>query len=119
MLNQWSVQHTPAAATQATITKAAVAGSRHVCDSITVTIAAGATAQTPIQVVLRDGATGVGAIVWSAKLSAPVNTVAVVQVSNLGIPGTSSNAMTLEFIGAGVAASEQAVSMAGRDMVSS
>lgn len=119
MLNQWSVQHTPAAATQATITKAAVAGSRHVCDSITVTLAAGATAQTPIQVVLRDGVTGVGAILWSAKLAAPVNGLAVVQLTDLGIPGTSGSAMTLEFTGAGVAASEQAVSMAGRDMVSS
>lgn len=119
MANQWSVQHTPAAATQATITKAAVAGSRHVCDSITVTIAAGATAQTPIQVVLRDGATGVGAILWSAKLSAPVNSMADIELNGLSIPGTSGAAMTLEFTAGGVAASEQAVSMVGYDIVSS
>lgn len=119
MLNQWSVQHTPAAATQATITKAAVAGYRHVCDSITATIACGATAQTPIQVVLRDGATGVGAILWSAKLAAPVNGMGDIEMTDLGIPGTSGNAMTLEFTGAGVAASEQAVAMVGRDFISS
>lgn len=119
MANQWSVQHTPTAATQATITKAAVAGTRHVCDSITATIACGATAQTPINVVLRDGASGVGAILWSAKLSAPVNSMADIELESLGIIGTSGNAMTLEFTAAGVAASEEAVSMVGYDIVSS
>lgn len=119
MSNQWSVQNTPAAATQATITKAAAAGFRHICDSITVTIAAAGTAQTPINVVLRDGATGVGAVLWSAKLSAPANSTATVQLTSLALPGTSGNAMTLEFTGAGVAASEQAVSMVGFDISSS
>lgn len=119
MANQWSVQHTPAAATQATITKAAVAGSRHVCDSICVTLAASGTAQTPIQAVLRDGASGVGAILWSAKLAAPVNGHAKIELNSLSIPGTSGAAMTLEFTAAGVAASEQAVSMVGYDLISS
>jgi hypothetical protein len=119
MPNQWSVQHTPAAATQATITKAAAAGFRHVCDSITATLACAGTAQTPIQVVLRDGLTGAGAILWSAKLAAPVNGMADIEMEVLGIPGTSGNAMTLEFTGAGVAASEQCVAMVGYDIVSS
>lgn len=119
MANQWSVQNTPSAATQATITKAAVAGIRHVCDSICATIACGATAQTPIQVVLRDGLTGAGAILWSAKLAAPVNGQCKVELNSLSIPGTAGNAMTLEFVAAGVAASEEAVSMVGLDVASS
>jgi hypothetical protein len=117
--NQWTAQHTPAAATKATITQAAAAGYRHVCDSITVTIACGATAQTPISVVLRDSTTGAGTVLWSAKLSAPINSTASVSVSGLSIPGTSGNAMTLEFSGAGVAASEQTVTMVGYDVLSS
>jgi len=117
--NQWPVQNTPAAATQATITKAAVAGVRHVCDSITATIACAATAQTPIQVVLRDGTTGAGTILWSAELAAIANGMGEVAVTGLGIPGTSGNAMTLEFVAAGVAASVESVSMVGYDLTSS
>lgn len=119
MPNQWSVQHTPVAATQATITKVAVAGVRHICDGIIATLACGATAQTPIQVVLRDGLTGAGAILFSAKMAAPVNGMADLELNGLGISGTSGNAMTLEFVGAGVAASEEAVTMIGSDITSS
>jgi hypothetical protein len=115
----WVVQHTPAAATQATITKAALAGYRHVCDGIVVTLACAGTAQTPIQLVLRDGTTGAGAILLSAKLSAAINNMADLELNGLGIPGTAGNAMTLEFTGAGVAASEQAVTMIGSDVQSS
>lgn len=117
--NQWTSVHTPAAATQATISKAGVAGYRHVCDSITATIACGATAQTPVNVVLRDGATGVGAVLWSAWLSAPVDGVGVITITGIGIPGTAGSAMTLEFTGAGVAASEEAVTLVGYDILSS
>lgn len=119
MANQWSVQHTPGAAAQATITKAAAAGYRHVCDSITATIACAGTAQTPIQVVLRDSTSGTGTILWSAKLAAPVNGMADIELNGLGIVGSSGNAMTLEFSVAGVAASEQTVSMVGYDIISS
>lgn len=116
---QWSIQHTPSAAAQATISKAAVAGFRHICDGITVTLACGATAQTPLQVVLRDGATGVGAILWSAKVAAPANGMAFIDRHSMGVPGTPGNAMTLEFVGAGAAATEAAVSMSGFDIASS
>ena len=107
-----TVVHNPAAATQATIGAAAPgAGQRNVCVGITVSIAAGATAQTPIKVHLRDGATGAGTIKWSATLSAPINSSAAIALSNLSIPGTANTVMTLEFAGAGVAASEQSVSL--------
>lgn len=119
MPNQWSVQNTPGAAAQATISKAGVAGARHVCMGISASIACGATAQTPIQVVLRDGATGVGAILWSQELAAPANGVGEVEISDMGIAGTSGNAMTLEFTAAGVAASVESVSLIGYDQISS
>ena len=113
---QWDVQNTPAAATQATASKAAVANMRHVCKSISASIAAGATAQTPIRLVLRDGATGAGTIRWSKKLSAPVNGLATIDVTGLAIVGSVNTAMTLEFAAAGVAASEQDVFLGGIDI---
>lgn len=107
-----AVVHNPAAATQATIGQAAAgSGYRNVCVGLTVSIAAGATAQTPIKVHLRDGATGAGTIKWSATLSAIVNSCAVVHLSGLAIPGSDNTVMTLEFAAAGVAASEQSVSL--------
>lgn len=109
-VGNWAVEHNPAAATQATIAKAAAGENvRNVCRSITATIACGATPQTPIGVVLLDGATEK----WSAKLAAPANGVGVIAISGLWIVGSPNTAMTLQFAGAGVAASEQAVSMSG------
>lgn len=112
----WSVQHTPAAATQATITQPAVAGARHICKAITATVAAAATAQGPINVVLRDGPSGSGTIKWSAKLSAPANGCANIAITGLSIVGSVNTPMTLEFAAAGAAATEQAVSLSGFDV---
>src|SRR3954468_6027646 len=59
----WGVGAVPAAATQATISKAAVAGVRHVCRGISACLSTGATAQAVAAIlVLRDGATGAGTI---------------------------------------------------------
>ena len=115
LAKNWSVFSFPATAAQATITKAAIAGVSHVCNAITASVACGATAQTPIQVVLRDGLTGAGTVLWTAALAAPANGVAKVSVSGLGIIGTAGNAMTLEFTAAGVAASQEAVTLSGYD----
>lgn len=112
----WSATHEPAAATQATCTKAATANVRHVCKVISVSIACGATAQTPISVRLRDGATGAGTILWSMKVSAPVNSSQVIYEPGLSIVGSVNTAMTLEFSAAGVAASEQTVNLSGFDL---
>lgn len=111
--DEWSVQHTPAAATQATISKAAVTGARHVCKGITATIAAGATASGIVNAVLRDGATGAGTILWSGKLVAPIGVGVSIALSDLNIVGTKGTAMTFEFVGAGAAATEETVAMNG------
>lgn len=118
-----SATHTPSTATQATCSLAASPGgtvptpgsanSRWICTAITASIAAGATAQTPIVVNLRDGATGAGTVLWSAALSAPVNGSAWVGGTDLNIRGSANTAMTLEFTGAGVTASQQTVSLSG------
>lgn len=112
----WAVAHAPAAAAQATITKAAVAGARHVCNAITATIACDSTAQTPITVYLRDGATGAGTVIWAGTVAAPANGLGGVCVTGLNIIGTVNTAMTLEFSAAGVTASVEAVSLSGYDI---
>jgi hypothetical protein len=113
----WVKNSAPAAATQATVTLAAgAAGVRHVCTSITASVATGATAQTPINVYLRDGATGAGAVLWAGCAAAPVNGSCVIAVPMVAIPGTAATAMTVEFSAAGVAASLEAVTMTGYDI---
>lgn len=113
-LSTWSVTSTPAAATQATASKAAGGGTvRHVATTITVCIAAGATAQTPIAVNLRDGATGAGTVLRTWKFSVPINTSTCSDLSGLAMIGTANTAMTLEFAAAGAAATEQTVTLTG------
>jgi hypothetical protein len=112
----WSQGQTPAAATQATTTRAAVAGLRHICTSLAATLATGATAQAAAAIlVLRDGATGVGAILWTKQIILPINGVWDLNVSGLNIVGTAGNAMTLEFTAAGVAGSFASVALTGHD----
>jgi len=111
----WSLYHAPGAAAQATISKPTAVGVTHICNSITASLAASGTAQTPVNVYLRDGATGVGAILWAAALSSPANQAAVISFSGLNITGTPGNPMTLEFAAAGVAGSVQAVTLTGWD----
>jgi len=119
-INEWSVNNVPSTATQATVTKAAAgAGIRHVCKVISATIACGATAQTPIQIYLRDGATGTGTILWAATVAAPADGVGGIMFDNLNIMGSANTAMTLEFSGAGVTASQQVVTLAGFDIAMS
>lgn len=103
--------HAPAAATQATITKpAAGAGKRNVCRAIAAYIAC-VGAQTPIAVQLRDGATGVGPVLWQGTLAAPVGGYAAIELHELYILGSDNTVMTLEFSAAGVAGSVQSVNL--------
>lgn len=113
----WSINNVPAAATQATITRAAGgAGVRHVCTSISATLAAGATAQAAaVSINLRDGATGAGTVLWSKQVILPANGVWEVSISGLNIPGSAATAMTLEFSAAGAAGTFESVSLTGYD----
>jgi len=113
-LSTWSVTHTPAAATQATISKAAGGGTvRHIATSITACSAQAGTAQTPIAVNLRNGATGAGTILRSWKLSTIIQDSKCVDLSGLAMIGSANTAMTIEFAAAGVAGSEQTVTLTG------
>jgi hypothetical protein len=108
----WAVYHQPAAATQATISKAAATGKRHVATSITVCVSAVA-AQGTLIFNLRDGATGAGTIVWTARLMGPAASGQCVSSGPLAITGTSNTAMTLESAAAPAATNFATVSLAG------
>ena len=116
---EWSAggTPTPAAATQATVTQAAGGvGVRHVCRSISATLATAGTAQSAaVQLNLRDGATGAGTVLWSKQVVLPSNSVWEVNLTGLNVVGSANTAMTLEFGAAGAAGSYQSVGLTGYD----
>lgn len=112
---QWAAFQTPAAATQATCNRVAAAGVSHVCNSIAATIN-GTAAQPALILVLRDGATGAGAIIWSLRLGPVViGDSKEFFLSGLNIVGTAGNAMCLEFTTAPAATNFESVAMTGFD----
>lgn len=113
-LSTWSVTSTPAVATQATASRAAGGGSvRHVAQSVTVCIAAGATAQVPILVHLRDGATGAGTILRTWAFAQPINTGSCAFEELLNQTGSANTAMTIETAAATGATVQGTVTLGG------
>jgi hypothetical protein len=113
-LSTWSQTNTPAVATAATTSKAAGGGTvRHVATSITWCVAANATAQPPLLIHLRDGATGAGTIIRTWAVSAPVNGTFCEDLSGLNMTGSANTAMTLETAAAPAAAVQATVSFTG------
>lgn len=105
-----SKTHQPNAATQATVTAAAVTDFRHIARRISFSVACAATKQGPVAVNLRDGATGAGTILKSWKVSTPADT-SVQYTEEVDIIGTAATALTLEFAAANVANSEATVNL--------
>lgn len=116
---EWTVTHTPASNTQATASKAAGgAGVRHVCRSITASLYGTGGGVAPLQLNLRDGATGAGTIKTSYYLgTTAANAVDRLALSDLNIVGSANTAMTLEFAAAGGANTLETVSMSGYSTV--
>jgi len=111
---QFKIFNSPAAATQATVSQAAgAAGVSNVATGLAYSISTVGTAQTVLSINLRDGATGAGTIIWTKQFILPVNTTLSESVVLPDLTGTAATAMTLEFSGAGVAASVQSVSLQG------
>lgn len=113
--NRFDLFSTPAAATQATATQATAGpGKRNVLTSLTVTVNAVA-AQGVQTVVVRDGATGVGTILWSIT----VGPLGAAQSAHIPIPfpngivGSSNVAMTIELTGAPAATNFNSIAGAG------
>ena len=116
--DSWAVTHTPAENVVATITKAAVAGSLHICTGIicTLTSETGLIAAALGLVNLRDSTTGAGNILLSFRLSVAAvagSAAAPVVIDTLYLPGVISQAMTLEFTAAGGVDTYETVALIG------
>lgn len=113
----WAISNFPSTATQATVSQAypATTGTGLVTRlrALQFTVAAGATAQTPLEAVVRDGASGTGTIIASFALAAPANSACVIALSDLDLRASPNNALTVEFTGGGVTASQESVSAQG------
>jgi hypothetical protein len=117
---EWAVTHTPAANTQATISRAAVNGSRHVCRSISATlIGLAAAVEATVLVNLRDGATGAGTILqsWRLLVVGGAGSETGIALTGLNLVGSDNTAMTLEFAAAGGANTFETVALSGYDAV--
>ena len=110
---EWAIENAPAAATQATATRAAAgAGHRNVLRSVTVSVGCVA-AQAPLGFVVRDGASGAGAILWRCLLGGAAGAVQCVTVSGLNIVGSVNTAMTVESLAAPAATNLATVAASG------
>jgi hypothetical protein len=111
---EWTLTSAPAANTVATATRAAgAAGVRHVLRSIHASINAVAAITAPLTVVVRDGASGVGAILWQDRLTAPAGTDGRISLTGLSIVGSAATAMTVEFTAAPGATNFETLSATG------
>src|SRR5512146_2750681 len=86
-----------ATATQSAPTNGAAGGTTLRLRAIQAIIQAGGS-NTSDRLVVRDGATGVGAIIFSMDLNALANSNGLFQASNLDLRATAGNALTVEFV---------------------
>lgn len=114
-----SVLNAPATGNQATVTIAAASGLRHVADCISYSaVSITAPVQTFVLVILRNGATGVGPVIWqhSLLLTATANTnYPAFSYCGLNRLGSTNTDMTLEF-SAGVANVTEVVNLTYYDV---
>jgi len=118
----WSVTSNPGAGNQATASQPAspaplLAGSRHVCTSVSATLVAVAATAANATVNLRDGASGAGTILgsWVLAITANIGSCVILSLDSLEIIGLPNTAMTLEF-SAATATQIQSVTMTGHTL---
>lgn len=118
---QWSITSFPATNTVASATKAAGGvGVRHVLQTLSFDLfdPDGATVTSGLRIVVRDGATGVGAILWNGFVSGgPTTVIDHKQLSGLNIIGSPNTAMTVEFVAAGGANTQEVLTATGYSTV--
>jgi hypothetical protein len=120
LLGGWSKYHAPGAAnTQATCNIAGNAGVVHVCRVVSAVLfsAGGGGSAWSVDLVLRDGAPGVGTVLWQTTLSVSGAAAATdrINLSDLNVAGTAGNAMTLETTAGGGSGNTLRVAMTGID----
>lgn len=120
----WATGSLPAVNVVASASRAAGgAGVRNICTSITATLISSSTvanAATTGTVVLRDGPTANGAILWAAQMALPAtagSAAAPINLGGLNIRGSANTTMCLEFLSASGASTQQCVSITGVSLV--
>lgn len=117
---EWTITHAPVAATVATATRAAgLAGTRHVLTSFCADLNAVAAQPAPLTFVVRDGASGVGAILYQRRLNALAGATASIEMVGLHIVGSDATAMTVEVTAAPAATNFATVSASGFSLLTS
>ncbi len=116
----WRINSNPGVNSQATATTPGVAGAKNVLRHILVVMTSGATAPTAgvVTVVVRDGASGTGTIIWQHALGILATAGASQGYSaEVYIEGSVGNAMTVEFITSGGANTYESISADGEVVV--
>jgi len=115
----WGISSNPGGDNLATVSRSAgAAGVRHVANCVSVTwinnTASGPLGET---VAIRDGATGVGTILWQNVLSATssAGSSTVLNFCGLNLVGSPATAMTIEFLAAH-SSFQEAVDLTGYDV---
>lgn len=118
-------QVSPAVNTLATQSKGAVAGTKHVIDCVIAKLVANTTAPAAAQVnvIIRDGATGAGTIIWQQPMA--LQAVAGLDPGpqawcpwgGLAVMGSTNTAITVEFSAAGGANTFEGIWARGHEEV--
>lgn len=116
----WSVNHSPGAAAQATISKSSAAGVRQIVTGFTVTIAATSTSPAAFHstIALIDGATAGTTYLWrtAVSLSSTPSGIVSYNFNNVWFAGAVAGPVTLEFTSSGPANTVQSVCMWGQTL---
>lgn len=109
---QWQIANFPAAnaAATAAVTAGVTGGQAIRCRSVQVSISG--TAAGAATIVVRDGATGVGAIIWQTQINCAANAGTMFSADNMDLRATTGT-LTIESTGAGGANTNIAVNAQG------
>ncbi len=111
---EWTVTNTSVANAQATVQKAAPAGSgKLVITSITVSLAAGAAVQTPITASVIQDSGGSAVTLWAATLGAAANSAFAVSATCHIVQTVANKTLDIQFSAAGTTNTIQSVTMSG------
>ena len=116
MSDPWTISNRSAAGAPASASVAAPASAnaqnRLVARLRALQCSINATAAGTDQLVVRDGASGVGPIIWTMDLTVAVGSIAEITESDLDLRASPGNALTVEWV-AGVASDRESVNAQG------
>ena len=113
----WAIFSNPATGSKATVSRAAVPTKVHVCTGFSFAYSATtAVAAAGLNVAIRDGATGVGTVLWQFGILLPAAVIPnfIFGLAGLHMVGSNNTAMTIEFSGA-LANLVESVNLSGYD----